>query len=165
MLVNNAGIALTKTFLETSNDEWRRVVDTNLVGAANVARHSAISMKSRAQGGAIINVGSILGVRAGNLTSAYSATKAGIIHLTRSMAVELARYDIRVNALLPGFIPTELTDLDERAIARLEAIIPQGRTGEPADLDGAFMLLASNASAYMTGTTLTVDGGHSINSL
>ena len=122
-------------------------------------------MKAAGRGGAIINVGSILGVRAGIFTSAYSASKAGIIHLTRSMAVELARDDIRVNSLLPGFIPTDLSDLNEHALARIKANVPQGRTGTPEDLDGALMLLASTASRYMTGTSLAVDGGHSINSL
>lgn len=165
VLVNNAGIALTKTFLDTNNEDWRCLLDTNLIGLANVARHVAQSMKDRGQGGSIINVGSILGVRPGNMAAAYATTKAGVIHLSRGMAIELARYNIRVNALLPGFIPTELTDMDEHALRRLEKHIPQSRVGAPQDLEGALMLLASDASNYMTGSTITVDGGHSSNSL
>jgi NAD(P)-dependent dehydrogenase (short-subunit alcohol dehydrogenase family) len=124
-------------------------------------------MVNRGHEGAIINIGSILGVRPGNMAAAYAATKAGVIHLTRGMSVELARYGIRINALLPGYIATELSDVKDRpgAIERLQRQIPQRRIGEPDDLNGAFILLASNASRYMTGSTITVDGGHSSNSL
>ncbi|MGI9293230.1 MAG: SDR family NAD(P)-dependent oxidoreductase [Pseudomonadales bacterium] len=167
VLVNNAGIAVTKTFLDTDNNDWNRLVDTNLVGLACVARGAARRMISRGQAGAIINIGSILGVRPGNMAAAYAATKAGVIHLTRGMSLELARYNIRVNALLPGYIATELSDLKDRpaAIERLQRQIPQRRIGEPDDLNGAFILLAADASRYMTGSTITVDGGHPSNSL
>ncbi len=165
VLVNNAGISITKTFLDTKDEDWRKLIDTNLIGLATVARHTATAMKARGQGGSIINVGSILGARPGNMAAAYATTKAGVIHLSRGMAVELARYGIRVNSLLPGFIPTELTEMDEHALQRLQKQIPQRRLGTPEDLDGAFMLLASDASRYMTGSSITVDGGHASNSL
>lgn len=166
-LVNNAGIAINKTFLDTDNNDWQRLTDTNLIGLACAARHTARRMKNRGQGGAIINIGSILGVRPGNMTAAYAATKAGVIHLTRGMALELARYNIRVNALLPGFIATDLSGIKDTpaALERLQRQIPQRRIGEVDDLSGAFILLASDASRYMTGSTITVDGGHSSNSL
>lgn len=165
VLVNNAGIAINKTYLETKSEDWHRMVDTNLIGAANVARLVARSMKDNGNGGSIINIASILGIRPGNLAVAYGASKAGVVHLTKGMALELARYNIRVNAILPGFIPTDLTDLDDNALARLERQIPQKRVGQPSDLNGALLLLASAASTYMTGSTITVDGGHSSNSL
>ncbi len=167
VLVNNAGIAINKSFLDTNNSDWQRLSDTNLIGLACVARHTALRMKTRDQGGAIINIGSILGVRPGNMAAAYAATKAGVIHLTRGMSLELARYNIRVNALLPGFIATDLSDIKDTpaALERLQRQIPQRRIGEVDDLSGAFVLLASDASRYMTGSTITVDGGHSSNSL
>ena len=167
VLVNNAGIAINKAFLDTNNSDWHQLTDTNLVGLACVGRHAAQRMKNRGEGGVIINIGSILGVRAGNMAAAYAATKAGVIHLTRGMALELARYNIRVNALLPGFIATDLSDIKDTpaALERLQRQIPQRRIGEADDLSGAFILLASDASRYMTGSTITVDGGHSSNSL
>ena len=165
VLVNNAGIAINKTYLETTTDDWHGLVDTNLIGAANVARLVSRSMIDNDISGSIINVASILGVRPGNMAVAYGASKAAVVHLTKGMALELARYNIRVNTLLPGFIPTELTDLDDKALIRLVRQIPQKRVGKPDDLNGALLLLASPASNYMTGSTITVDGGHISNSL
>lgn len=165
VLVNNAGIAINKTYLETTTHDWHKMVDTNLIGVANVARLVAHSMKDHGNGGSIINIASILGIRPGNLAAAYGASKAAVVHLTKGMALEMARYNIRVNAILPGFIPTELTDLDDTALARLARQIPQKRVGLPSDLNGALLLLSSTASTYMTGSTITVDGGHSSNSL
>ena len=165
VLVNNAGIAINKTYLETTTEDWHKLVDTNLIGAANVARLVSRSMKDSGKGGSIINIASILGIRPGNLAVAYGASKAAVVHLTKGMALELARYNIRVNAILPGFIPTELTELDDMALARLTRQIPQKRVGLPDDLTGALLLLASAASNYMTGSTITVDGGHASNSL
>lgn len=167
VLINNAGIAITREFLNTDRDQWQDLVDTNLIGLASVARHVAKAMAASGRGGAIINVGSILGVRAGIMASAYAATKAGVIHLSRGMAIELARYDIRVNCLLPAYIETELEGMKDnpQAVERMVQRIPQRRIGKAEDLDGAILLLASDASSYMTGSTITVDGGHSVNSL
>jgi 3-oxoacyl-[acyl-carrier protein] reductase len=108
VLVNNAGIAITKTFLETDEDDWNRLVDTNLIGLASVARVTAKYMKQREHGGVIINIGSTLGKRPGNMAAAYASTKAGVIHLSRGMSLELARYGIRVNTILPGVYPNRI---------------------------------------------------------
>ena len=167
VLVNNAGVSVTRPFLETDNADWRYQLETNVIGLADVARQVARRMIAAERGGAILNIGSILGVRAGNMAAAYAASKAAVIHLNRGMAIELARHAIRVNALLPGFIASDLSDLKDNpaALERLRAVIPQRRTGDVQDLDGAFLLLVSEASRYMTGSTITVDGGHSSNSL
>lgn len=167
VLVNNAGIAKNKPFLQTDRNDWQSIVNTNVIGLADVARKTCERMISAGRGGSIINIGSILGARPGNMVSAYGASKAAVIHLSKGMALELARYNIRVNALLPGYIETDLTDLkdNEQALQRLRKQIPQRRTGEKEDLNGAFLLLASDASRYMTGSAITVDGGHSSNSL
>ncbi|RLQ22528.1 SDR family oxidoreductase [Seongchinamella sediminis] len=167
VLVNNAGISVVKAFLDTDEEDWRRQLDTNVIGLASVARHAAQRMRDEERPGSIINIGSILGLRPGNMAAAYGATKAAVIHLTRGMSLELARYRIRVNALLPGYIPSDLSDLKDNpaALERLQRQVPMGRVGEMGDLDGALLLLAADASRYMTGSTVTVDGGHSSNSL
>ena len=167
VLINNAGIAINKPFLDTDNRDWNRLIDTNVIGLADVARQTAQRMIQRKCGGTIINVGSILAIRPGNMAAAYAASKAAVVHLTRGMSLELARYGIRVNALLPGFIASDLSDLKNNpaALERLQRQIPQRRIGEVEDLDGALLLLASEASRYMTGSTIAIDGGHSSNSL
>jgi NAD(P)-dependent dehydrogenase (short-subunit alcohol dehydrogenase family) len=166
ILVNNAGIAITAPFLEYSEADWDQVVQTNLKGAFLVAQEAARVMR-RDGGGAIVNVASILGLRVIARLSAYVASKAALIQLTRSMALELARYRIRVNALCPGYIETDInreffaTDAGKAMIAR----VPQRRLGQPGDLDGALLLLCSDAGAYITGVALPVDGGHLVSSL
>jgi 3-oxoacyl-[acyl-carrier protein] reductase len=154
ILINNAGIAPTQPFLKTDYQIWRAVVDTNLIGAA------------AGRPGSIVNVASILGIRAMPFVSAYAATKAAVTHLTRAMSMELARYHIRVNTLLPGFYDTDILDLNAHPglEEKLAGQIPMGRIGQLQDLDGALLLLSSDASTYMTGSTVTVDGGHAINS-
>ncbi|MBX6320778.1 MAG: SDR family oxidoreductase, partial [Rhodospirillaceae bacterium] len=160
VLVNNAGVVATAPVLDLPEAEWDQVLDTNLKGAWLVARAVARAMVGR--GGAIINIASILGLRAAGEVSAYAASKAALIHLTRVMALELARHRVRVNALAPGYIETDLnraffaTEAGQALIRR----IPQRRLGLPEDLDGPLLLLASPASAYMTGAVLVVDGGH-----
>ncbi|MDB5771659.1 MAG: short chain dehydrogenase [Burkholderia sp.] len=167
VLVNNAGIATTKPFLEQTEDDWRRVVDVNLNGAWRVAQVVAIHMRDSNRGGSIINIASILGLRVAQQVAAYAASKAGLIQLTKAMALELARYGIRVNALAPGYIETPLnkdffaSDAGQTLIKR----IPQRRLGQPQHLEGPLLLLASAASAFMTGSVIVVDGGHSINTL
>jgi NAD(P)-dependent dehydrogenase (short-subunit alcohol dehydrogenase family) len=167
ILINNAGVTLTKSVLDVSEEEWDRVVDTNLKGNFLVAQAAARTMKSQERGGVIVNIASILGCRVAGHVSPYVASKAGVVHLTKAMALELARYHIRVNALCPGYIETELNRdfFQSEAGQALVRRIPQRRLGRPADLDGALLLLCSDAGSYITGSTLAVDGGHLVSSL
>lgn len=167
ILVNNAGVAATRPFLEGGAAEWDAVLDVNLRGAFLVGQAVARAMAARRHGGSIINIASILGVRIIPGVAGYTAAKAGLLQLTRQMAVELARHAIRVNAIAPGYIASDI-NAGFFATAAGEAIVkrvPQRRLGQPADLDGALLLLASDAGRHMTGSTVTVDGGHSIGSL
>ncbi|WP_213958936.1 MULTISPECIES: SDR family NAD(P)-dependent oxidoreductase [unclassified Variovorax] len=167
VLVNNAGVTLTRSFLDQTDEDWDRVLDTNLRGAAMVAQAAARRMKALETRGSIINVASILGLRQAGHVSAYAVSKAALIQLTKSMALELAREGIRVNALAPGYFDTELNhefwqgDAGQALIKR----VPSRRLGQLEELDGPLLLLASNASRYMTGTVLAVDGGHLVSSL
>lgn len=164
ILVNNSGIADAGAgFLEQEVADWDRVLDTNLKGAWLVAREVARHMARLGHGGRIINVGSILGLRAAARVPAYAASKAGLIQLTRAMAVELARHGIRVNAIAPGYVETDLNRdfLHSPAGEALLKRIPSRRFGRMEDLDGPLLLLASEASAYMTGAVVTIDGGQS----
>lgn len=164
IVVNNAGVALTRPAIETREDEWLQVLDTNLSGAFRVARAAAQAMAAAGKGGAIVNVASILAFRVAKQVPAYVAAKAGLVRLTEALALELAPLGIRVNAIAPGYIETDLNRDFLRSSAG-EAIakrIPLRRFGTPEDLEGALMLLASSAGRYMTGTTVTVDGGHGI---
>lgn len=164
ILVNNAGVAATAAFLDQPEEEWRRVLATNLDGAWRTARAAAALMAKHGHGGAIVNIASILGLRAAGQVSAYSAAKAGLINLTQTMALELARHRIRVNALAPGYIETDLNRdfLHSAAGQAMLKRVPLRRFGEVGDLDGALLLLASDAGRYMTGSVIVVDGGHSL---
>jgi NAD(P)-dependent dehydrogenase (short-subunit alcohol dehydrogenase family) len=167
ILVNNAGISIVKPALEMPEDDWDSVVDTNLRGAWLMAQTAAKHWVAAKRPGAIVNIASILGLRTIGQVAPYNASKAGLIHLTRALAMEWARYQIRVNAICPGYIETEMngdfwkTPGGQRLIER----IPQRRIGQPEHLDGALLLLASEAGSFMTGSVLTVDGGHTVNSL
>lgn len=167
LLVNNAGIAATKPLLEHDAAEWDRVMAVDLRGAFLAAQETARRLVAAGQGGAIVNIASILAARVIPGVASYSAAKAGLVHLTRQMAVELARHRIRVNAIAPGYVETDInrgffdTDAGKAVIKR----IPQRRLGTVGDLTGPLLLLASEAGAHMTGSVVTVDGGHSINSL
>jgi len=167
VLVNNAGVAVTKPVLEQTEDDWMGVVEVNLNGAWRVAQAVARHMKAQGQGGSIVNIASILGLRVSAQVPAYAASKAGLIHLTKALALELARHNIRVNALAPGYIETDInrdffaSDAGQALIRR----VPQRRLGKPEHLDGPLLLLASDASEFMTGSTLVVDGGHVVNTL
>lgn len=162
ILVNNAGVAGAGAALELDTARWDAVHETNLRGPFLLARRFARVRIEAGGGGCIVNVGSILGHRVGAGTAAYAAAKAGLVHLTRSLALEWARHGIRVNSLSPGYVLTDMnrdffaTEAGARTVER----VPQRRIGEPADLDGALLLLASDASRYMTGSDLVVDGGH-----
>jgi len=167
LLVNNAGIAETRPFLDQSPEDWDRVVNVNLRGAFLVAQAAARGMVARGTGGAIVNIASILASRIIPGVAGYTAAKAGLVQLTRQMAVELARHSIRVNAIAPGYVASDI-NRDFFASPTGQAMvkrIPQRRLGEARDLDGALLLLASDAGRHMTGSTITVDGGHSIGSL
>jgi NAD(P)-dependent dehydrogenase (short-subunit alcohol dehydrogenase family) len=167
VVVNNAGVTVTRSLLDMRESEWDGVLDTNLKGAWLVTREAARALIDAERPGTIVNITSILGERvAGNLT-AYTASKAGLTQLTKASALELARYRIRVNALAPGYIHSSLND-DFFASPAGEALIkriPQRRLGELADLDAPLLLLASDASPYLTGAVLAVDGGHLVSSL
>lgn len=162
VLVNNAGIAATGPLIEQTEEDWSSVLDVNLSGCWRVGQAAAKLMMRSETGGTIINVASILGLRVATHVPAYVASKAGLIHLTHAMAAELARYRIRVNALAPGYIRTDINRdfFQTKAGEALVQRIPQRRLGELEDLDGPLLLLASDASRYMTGTVIPVDGGH-----
>jgi len=162
ILVNNAGIPSRSYFTRTSEEEWRAVMAVNLDGVFRVGQEAARRMVGHGRGGSIINIASILGFGAIKTLSAYSASKAAIVSLTQSMALELARDRIRVNALAPGYFATEFNDafLASEAGKRMMARVPLGRAGAVHELDGALILLASEAGAFMTGSVVTVDGGH-----
>jgi NAD(P)-dependent dehydrogenase (short-subunit alcohol dehydrogenase family) len=162
ILVNNAGVAVTKAFLDQGESEWRHVLATNLDGAWRVGRAAAQRMARHSHGGSIINIASVLGYRVTSHLSAYAAAKAALVSLTQSMSIELARHKIRVNAIAPGYIETEINRDYLRGPdgERLVKRVPMRRFGEPADLDGALLLLASDAGRYMTGSVVVVDGGH-----
>lgn len=167
LIVNNAGVAVSRPLLEQTEDDWDSVVDTNLKGAWLVAQEGARRLVAAKHPGAIVNIASITGERVAGGVAPYSASKAGLIHLTRAMALELARHGIRVNALAPGYVETELNHdfLASDAGQRLMARIPQRRFGRAADLDGALLLLAGDAGAYITGAVIAADGGHLVSTL
>ncbi|SMH62614.1 glucose 1-dehydrogenase [Azospirillum agricola] len=172
ILVNNAGITTSRPFLDMEEEEWDRVLDTNLTGCARVAREVGRRMRDKGQnggkgGGAIVNIASILGLRVAGQLSSYIASKAGVVHLTKAMALELARHDIRVNALCPGYLETEMNAdfFASPAGQTLIKRIPQRRLGRLDELDGPLLLLASDAGSYMTGSVIAADGGHLVSSL
>jgi NAD(P)-dependent dehydrogenase (short-subunit alcohol dehydrogenase family) len=139
----------------------------NLKGAWGVATEVARRWVAAGQGGAIVNIASVLGLRQGGQLSAYATSKAGLVQLTKQMALEWARHGIRVNALAPGYIETDLNRgfFETEAGKAMLKRIPQRRLGRPEDLDGALALLLSDASSYITGAVLAVDGGHLVSSL
>jgi len=161
ILVNNAGIAAPRGFLGMTEAEWRAVVDTDLSAVWRVGQVAARRMTAQKTGGAIINIASILGIKSQRAQANYGAAKAGVLHLTRTMARELARDGVRVNALAPGYFATDMNReffATERGRDYLEKLLP-GRPGELHELDGALLLLASDAGSYITGSVITVDGG------
>lgn len=166
VVVNNAGISDTKGVLEYTDEDWDAIVQTNLTGAWMVAQESARRMAERG-GGSIVNVTSILATRLVGAVGPYCAAKAGLAHLTRSMALELARYRVRVNSLAPGYVMTEInqTFLQSDAGERLKRRIPAREFCQLHDLDGALLLLASDAGRAMTGSEIVVDNGHACSGL
>jgi 2-deoxy-D-gluconate 3-dehydrogenase len=165
ILVNNAGINIRKQPQEYDADEWREVLETNLTSAFLLAQAAYAEMK-KAGGGKIVNIGSMMSIFGASFAAPYAASKGGIVQLTRALACAWAKDNIQVNAVLPGWIDTDLTrrareqvpGLHERVLART----PAGRWGEPADLAGIAVFLASRASDFLTGTAIPVDGGYSV---
>lgn len=166
ILVNNAGVTHTGAALDAALPDWQQVLDANLTGAFLVAQSAGRVMRE-VGGGTIVNVASILGERVTKGLAAYVSSKAGLIQLTKALALEWAPLGIRVNALAPGYIATDLnrdffaSDAGERLVAR----IPQRRLGQMTDLDGPLLLLCSDQSRYMTGSVIAVDGGHLVSGL
>jgi len=167
VLVNNAGVTVTRPLLEQTEADFDSVLDTNLKGCWLMATEAARRMVAAGQGGSIVNVASILGERVAGGVAPYAISKAGVVQATKSMALELARRRIRVNALLPGYVVTDLNRdfLHSEAGDKLRARIPSRRFGEMTDLDGPLLLLASDAGAAMSGATVAVDGAHLVSSL
>lgn len=167
ILVNNAGVTTTQRAQDLEEAAWDKILDTNLKGAFLVAQAAARGMRASGRGGVIVNIASILGLRVAGGVSPYAASKAGLIQLTKALALEWARDRIRVNALCPGYIETDLNRDFFASDAGLALIkrIPQRRLGKPEELDGALLLLCSDAGAYITGAEIPVDGGHLVSSL
>jgi len=167
ILVNNAGVAIGESAEDISEAQWDDVMDTNLKGAWLVAQAFARGAIANGSGGSIINIASILARGVTKGVAPYAASKAALEQLTRALALEWARHGIRVNALAPGFFATDLNRafLASDAGRSMLKRVPQRRPGDVEELDGALLLLAGDASSYMTGSTLVVDGGHLCSSL
>ena len=167
VIVNNAGVTVTRALLDQTEEDFDSVIDTNLKGNWLVATEGARRMVAAKKGGAIVNVASILGERVGGGVAPYAISKAGVIQATKAMALELARYSIRVNALLPGYVITDLNRdfLTSELGEKLRMRIPSRRFSELTDLDGPLLLLASDAGSAMSGATVAVDGAHLVSGL
>ena len=167
IVINNAGISDPVRFKDISEDSWLSILETNLNGAFRIAKMATDIMLKNKDGGNIINIASILAERVGLNLASYASAKAALVQLTKSMALELARSNIRVNALAPGYILTEINQdfFDTEEGQEYISKIPMKRLGLESELDGALLLLASDASSFMTGSVITVDGGHVINPL
>lgn len=167
VVINNAGVGGGGLAIDIPENEWDGVLDTNLKGAWLVATEAARRLVAAGRPGSIVSIASILGERVGYGMAPYAASKAGLVQLTKALSLEWARHGIRVNALAPGFIVTDLNRdyLASNTGQKLCERIPQRRFGEAADLDGAMLLLASDAGRYMTGAVIAVDGGHLVSAL
>ena len=162
ILVNNAGIARVNTVIETSAEEWDEVIGVNLRAAFLVAREGARRMVAQDMGGSIINIASILSSFGTKGGASYCASKGGVAQLTRTMALELARHDIRVNAIAPGYFTSEMNEeyFATEEAERMIKGIPMRRVADPKELDAALLMLAGNGGSFITGSIVTVDGGH-----
>ncbi len=164
ILVNNAGVGLIKPSLEVPIEEWDQVLAINLTACFLMSQAAGRRMAERKMG-KIINISSIYGLFGNAVAASYSATKGALINLTKSMAIELAPVNVQVNAIVPGYFHTELTDAfkDKPFYDELIRRVPAGRWGEPEELRGAAIFLASRASDFVTGTSVVVDGGFAAN--
>jgi NAD(P)-dependent dehydrogenase (short-subunit alcohol dehydrogenase family) len=167
ILVNNAGAHAGDMALALKHEDWDAVLETNLKGAWRLTQQRAQHRVEKRHPGLVVNIASILGIGVSAGVMPYAVSKAGLIQMTKALALEWARHGIRVNALAPGYFPTDLNrDFFETAAGQATMKrIPMRRLGQLADLDGPLLLLASSASAYMTGSVITVDGGHLVSSL
>jgi NAD(P)-dependent dehydrogenase (short-subunit alcohol dehydrogenase family) len=167
VLVNNAGQSIAKPMLEQTEEDWDQIIDTNLKGCWLMATELARALVAANKPGVIVNVASILGERVGGSVGPYAISKAGVVQATKAMALELARYKIRVNALLPGYVATNLNRdfLASELGEKLRSRIPSRQFCSLQDLDGPLLLLASDAGAGMTGACVAVDRGHLVSGL
>jgi 2-dehydro-3-deoxy-D-gluconate 5-dehydrogenase len=163
ILVNNAGIAVTRGALKLAAEDWDRVIETNLTSCFLLAQIAARSMVNRRRG-KIINISSEYSIFGSRLVPSYSAAKGGLMQITKSLGIELASHGVQVNALIPGWISSEMTNPIKGTPLYDEIIMrtPAGRFGEPSDMAGAAVFLASDASNFITGSTIYVDGGYAI---
>lgn len=167
VVVNNSGVAAPAAALDEADEDWARVFAVNLDGARRLSVAAVRRLVALKRPGAIVNVASILGLRQGAGVTAYAASKAALVQMTRQHALEWARHGVRVNALCPGYVETDLnrdffaTEAGQAQIRR----IPQRRLGRPEELDGPLLLLASDAGSFLTGTALVADGGHLVSPL
>lgn len=167
VLVNNAGVGETEVALSVSEAQWDAQLDVNLKGCFFAAQAAANIMAGQEGGGAIVNIASILGERVTGRVAPYAISKAGLIQMTKALALEWARHAIRVNALAPGYVVTDINRefFASEAGESLKKRIPMRRAGELDDLDGPLLLLCSDAGRYMTGAVVAVDGGHLVSGL
>ena len=167
VLINNAGVAVPKQVHKTSEQDWDFVIDTNLKGAWLVAAEAARRMVVAGSGGAIVNIASVLGLATSMGHGVYATSKAGVIQLTKHMALELAGKNIRVNAICPGYFKTEMNDeyFASEAGKQYIASTPGKRLGEMQEMNGPLLLLASDAGSFINGIALPVDGGHLVTSI
>ena len=161
VLVNNAGVAQSVRALDMTEEEWRRVISVDLDAVFAWSQEGARRMLDTGRKGAIVNLASVLSFGVSKGVAAYAVAKAGVVQLTKALAVELAFKGVRVNAIAPGWFVTEINEtfLQGENGAAMKRAIPMGRFGQDGDLDGALLLLASKAGAYITGATVIVDGG------
>jgi NAD(P)-dependent dehydrogenase (short-subunit alcohol dehydrogenase family) len=166
-LINNAGIVEEARALDVTEESWDAVMDTNLKGAWFFASAAARAMIDAGRGGVIVNIASITGLRPAGAVGPYAISKAALAHMTRQLAAEWARHNIRVNALAPGYIETDLNRafFASEAGQALVKRIPQRRLGRMSDLDAPLLMLCGAGAAYITGAVIPIDGGHSVNAL
>lgn len=167
VLVNNAGQSIAKPMLEQTEEDWDQILDTNLKGCWLVGTELARALAAAGKPGSIVNIASILGERVGGAVGPYAISKAGLVQATKAMALELARYNIRVNAILPGYVATDMNSefLASELGDKLRKRIPTRQFCELSDLTGPLLLLASNAGTGMTGACVAVDRGHLVSAL
>ena len=158
-LINNAGVTRDTLALRMSDDDWRRVIDVNLTGAFNCTR-AALKHMVRRRAGRIVNIGSVVGYRGNPGQANYTASKSGLIGMTRSIALEVGSRGVTANVIAPGYIETDMTlEVAETSLNAVREMIPAGRLGTPEDVAEAVLFLCSDEAAYITGQTLPVDGG------
>lgn len=167
IVVSNAGVDVAKPILDQTEEDYDYVMDINLKGVWNIGIEAARKMRDASVAGTIINIASITGLRQVGRITPYAVSKSGVIHLTKQMALELARFNIRVNAIAPGYFVSDMTReyMETEQGKAMVAKVPMKRLGDYQSLGGAILLLSSDASSFMTGSVLTVDGGHMVNSL